>query len=119
MGMRVKGQCWAGGWGRGQFWTEMESQSKGFLSDKRSWCWWGCRPRSCPPGHPAADLLAPQQLAPERSVSGPLGSLGCTSSPPAPLPPAMLDLEEFVPPVPPPPYYPPDYTCSSETDAQR
>ncbi|XP_009076164.1 PREDICTED: protein FAM189B, partial [Acanthisitta chloris] len=25
----------------------------------------------------------------------------------------------FVPPVPPPPYYPPEYTCSSETDAQR
>ncbi|KAF0880618.1 F189B protein, partial [Crocuta crocuta] len=57
-------------------------------------------------------------LAPERSVSGPLGSLGCTSSPPAPLLHTMLDLEEFVPPVPPPPYYPPEYTCSSETDAQ-
>ncbi|XP_069796669.1 protein ENTREP2-like [Narcine bancroftii] len=28
------------------------------------------------------------------------------------------ELEEFVPPVPPPPYYPPEYTCSSETDAQ-
>nr|XP_008521366.1 PREDICTED: protein FAM189B [Equus przewalskii] len=64
------------------------------------------------------DLLAPQQLAPERSVSGPLGPLGCTSSPPAPLLHTMLDLEEFVPPVPPPPYYPPEYTCSSETDAQ-
>ncbi|XP_059531138.1 protein ENTREP3 isoform X3 [Myotis daubentonii] len=58
------------------------------------------------------------QLAPERSVSGPLGPLGCTSSPPAPLLHTMLDLEEFVPPVPPPPYYPPEYTCSSETDAQ-
>ncbi|XP_071063573.1 protein ENTREP3 isoform X6 [Dasypus novemcinctus] len=58
-------------------------------------------------------------LAPERSVSGPLGSLGCASSPPAPLLHTMLDLEEFVPPVPPPPYYPPEYTCSSETDAQR
>ncbi|KAK2503137.1 hypothetical protein MC885_014981 [Smutsia gigantea] len=57
-------------------------------------------------------------LAPERSVSGTLGSLGCTSSPPAPLLHTMLDLEEFVPPVPPPPYYPPEYTCSSETDAQ-
>uniref|UniRef100_G1PMQ4 Endosomal transmembrane epsin interactor 3 n=1 Tax=Myotis lucifugus TaxID=59463 RepID=G1PMQ4_MYOLU len=57
-------------------------------------------------------------LAPERSVSGPLGPLGCTSSPPAPLLHTMLDLEEFVPPVPPPPYYPPEYTCSSETDAQ-
>ncbi|XP_063137923.1 protein ENTREP3 isoform X22 [Rattus norvegicus] len=57
-------------------------------------------------------------LAPERSVSGPLGSLACTSSPPAPLLHTMLDLEEFVPPVPPPPYYPPEYTCSSETDAQ-
>uniref|UniRef100_A0ABI7WYR5 Family with sequence similarity 189 member B n=1 Tax=Felis catus TaxID=9685 RepID=A0ABI7WYR5_FELCA len=57
-------------------------------------------------------------LAPERSASGPLGSLGCTSSPPAPLLHTMLDLEEFVPPVPPPPYYPPEYTCSSETDAQ-
>lgn len=42
------------------------------------------------------------QLAPERSVSGPLGSLACTSSPPAPLLHTMLDLEEFVPPVPPP-----------------
>ncbi|XP_032753901.1 protein FAM189B isoform X11 [Rattus rattus] len=58
------------------------------------------------------------QLAPERSVSGPLGSLACTSSPPAPLLHTILDLEEFVPPVPPPPYYPPEYTCSSETDAQ-
>ncbi|XP_016076827.1 PREDICTED: protein FAM189B isoform X4 [Miniopterus natalensis] len=58
------------------------------------------------------------QLAPERSVSGPLGPLGCTSSPPAPLLHTMLDLEEFIPPVPPPPYYPPEYTCSSETDAQ-
>nr|KAF6316004.1 family with sequence similarity 189 member B [Pipistrellus kuhlii] len=58
------------------------------------------------------------QLAPDRSVSGPLGPLACTSSPPAPLLHTMLDLEEFVPPVPPPPYYPPEYTCSSETDAQ-
>lgn len=58
------------------------------------------------------------QLAPERSISGPLGPLTCTSSPPAPLLHTMLDLEEFVPPVPPPPYYPPEYTCSSETDAQ-
>ncbi|XP_025853009.2 protein ENTREP3 isoform X3 [Vulpes vulpes] len=62
--------------------------------------------------------LVHTQLAPERSVSGPLGSLGCASSPPAPLLHTMLDLEEFVPPVPPPPYYPPEYTCSSETDAQ-
>ncbi|XP_041035633.1 protein FAM189B [Carcharodon carcharias] len=30
----------------------------------------------------------------------------------------MSDPDEFVPPVPPPPYYPPEYTCSSETDAQ-
>ncbi|XP_063054337.1 protein ENTREP3 [Engraulis encrasicolus] len=30
----------------------------------------------------------------------------------------MADFEEFVPPIPPPPYYPPEYTCSSETDAQ-
>ncbi|KAM9243424.1 protein ENTREP3 isoform 1-T1 [Dugong dugon] len=62
--------------------------------------------------------LVHTQLAPERSVSGPLGPLGCASSPPAPLLHSMLDLEEFVPPVPPPPYYPPEYTCSSETDAQ-
>ncbi|XP_006861608.1 PREDICTED: protein FAM189B isoform X2 [Chrysochloris asiatica] len=62
--------------------------------------------------------LVHTQLAPERSVSGPLGSLGCASSPPAPLLHTLLDLEEFVPPVPPPPYYPPEYTCSSETDAQ-
>ncbi|KAG8431731.1 hypothetical protein GDO86_020237 [Hymenochirus boettgeri] len=31
---------------------------------------------------------------------------------------SMIECEEFVPPVPPPPYYPPEYTCSSETDAQ-
>ncbi|XP_047411429.1 protein ENTREP3 isoform X7 [Sciurus carolinensis] len=62
--------------------------------------------------------LVHSQLTPERSVSGPLGPLACTSSPPAPLLHTMLDLEEFVPPVPPPPYYPPEYTCSSETDAQ-
>ncbi|XP_023569573.1 protein FAM189B isoform X6 [Octodon degus] len=62
--------------------------------------------------------LVHTQLAPERSVSGPLGPLTCASSPPAPLLHTMLDLEEFVPPVPPPPYYPPEYTCSSETDAQ-
>ncbi|XP_067884541.1 protein ENTREP3, partial [Heterodontus francisci] len=30
----------------------------------------------------------------------------------------MTDVDEFVPPIPPPPYYPPEYTCSSETDAQ-
>lgn len=30
----------------------------------------------------------------------------------------IMDFEEFVPPIPPPPYYPPEYTCSSETDAQ-
>uniref|UniRef100_A0A6I8N236 Endosomal transmembrane epsin interactor 3 n=1 Tax=Ornithorhynchus anatinus TaxID=9258 RepID=A0A6I8N236_ORNAN len=53
-------------------------------------------------------------LAPQRSGSTPLGWV----SPPAPLLHTMLDLEEFVPPVPPPPYYPPEYTCSSETDAQ-
>ncbi|XP_049638194.1 protein ENTREP3 isoform X3 [Suncus etruscus] len=63
--------------------------------------------------------LVHTQLTPERSVSGPLGPLSCTSPPPAPLLHTMLDLEEFVPPVPPPPYYPPEYTCSSETDAQR
>ncbi|XP_022346816.1 protein FAM189B isoform X1 [Enhydra lutris kenyoni] len=57
-------------------------------------------------------------LAPERSVSGPLGPLGCTSAPAAPVLHTTLDLEEFIPPVPPPPYYPPEYTCSSETDAQ-
>ncbi|XP_045154287.1 protein FAM189B [Echinops telfairi] len=57
-------------------------------------------------------------LAPDRSISGALGPLGCASSPPVPLLHTMLDLEEFVPPVPPPPYYPPEYTCSSETDAQ-
>ncbi|CAL1611080.1 unnamed protein product [Knipowitschia caucasica] len=30
----------------------------------------------------------------------------------------IMDFEEFVAPIPPPPYYPPEYTCSSETDAQ-
>ncbi|XP_031467848.1 protein FAM189B-like, partial [Phasianus colchicus] len=55
-------------------------------------------------------------LVPQRSDSI---TLGCTSPPPEPFLHSMLDLEEFVPPVPPPPYYPPEYTCSSETDAQR
>lgn len=45
-------------------------------------------------------------------------TLECTSPPDTFLQ-SMLDFEEFVPPVPPPPYYPPEYTCSSETDAQR
>ncbi|XP_038624425.1 protein FAM189B [Tachyglossus aculeatus] len=53
-------------------------------------------------------------LAPQRTASTPPGWV----SPPAPLLHTVLDLEEFVPPVPPPPYYPPEYTCSSETDAQ-
>ncbi|XP_050786017.1 protein ENTREP3 isoform X1 [Gopherus flavomarginatus] len=53
-------------------------------------------------------------LAPQRSSSV---TLECTS-PPDPFLQNMMDLEEFVPPVPPPPYYPPEYTCSSETDAQ-
>ncbi|XP_054829196.1 protein ENTREP3 [Eublepharis macularius] len=53
-------------------------------------------------------------LSPPRSSSV---TLDCTSPPDTFLQ-NMLDLEEFVPPVPPPPYYPPEYTCSSETDAQ-
>ncbi|XP_043936139.1 protein FAM189B [Protopterus annectens] len=39
-------------------------------------------------------------------------------TPPEPFLQNMLDFDEFIPPVPPPPYYPPEYTCSSETDAQ-
>ncbi|XP_063002026.1 protein ENTREP3 [Elgaria multicarinata webbii] len=53
-------------------------------------------------------------LSPPRSSSV---TLDCTSPPDTYLH-HMLDLDEFVPPVPPPPYYPPEYTCSSETDAQ-
>ncbi|XP_015681865.1 protein FAM189B-like [Protobothrops mucrosquamatus] len=53
-------------------------------------------------------------LSPPRSSSL---TLDCTSPPDTFLQ-HMLDLDEFVPPVPPPPYYPPEYTCSSETDAQ-
>ncbi|XP_058016811.1 protein ENTREP3 isoform X1 [Ahaetulla prasina] len=53
-------------------------------------------------------------LSPPRSSSV---TLDCTSPPDTFLQ-HMLDLDEFVPPVPPPPYYPPEYTCSSETDAQ-
>ncbi|XP_067829516.1 protein ENTREP2 isoform X2 [Heptranchias perlo] len=30
-----------------------------------------------------------------------------------------LDFDEFVPPIPPPPYYPPEYTCSPGVQAQR
>ncbi|XP_066886204.1 protein ENTREP2 isoform X6 [Kogia breviceps] len=30
-----------------------------------------------------------------------------------------LDFDEFVPPLPPPPYYPPEYTCTPTTEAHR
>uniref|UniRef100_A0A8C9SSH9 Protein FAM189A1-like n=1 Tax=Scleropages formosus TaxID=113540 RepID=A0A8C9SSH9_SCLFO len=30
-----------------------------------------------------------------------------------------LDFDEFIPPIPPPPYYPPEYTCSPVMEAQR
>ncbi|XP_078238386.1 protein ENTREP3 [Pogona vitticeps] len=60
----------------------------------------------------SVDLL--HVLSPPRSSSV---TLDCTSPPDTFLP-HMLDLDEFVPPIPPPPYYPPEYTCSSETDAQ-
>ncbi|XP_053331336.1 protein ENTREP3 [Spea bombifrons] len=53
-------------------------------------------------------------LAPQRSTSVNLECL----SPQDTILQSMMECEEFVPPVPPPPYYPPEYTCSSETDAQ-
>ncbi|KAM4661904.1 protein ENTREP3 [Discoglossus pictus] len=53
-------------------------------------------------------------LAPQRSTSVNLECL----SPQDTILQSMIECEEFVPPVPPPPYYPPEYTCSSETDAQ-
>ncbi|XP_070622850.1 protein ENTREP3 isoform X2 [Erythrolamprus reginae] len=59
-------------------------------------------------------ILLVLKLSPPRSSSV---TLDCTSPPDTYLQ-HMLDLDEFVPPVPPPPYYPPEYTCSSETDAQ-
>ncbi|XP_034265123.2 protein ENTREP2 isoform X1 [Pantherophis guttatus] len=30
-----------------------------------------------------------------------------------------LDFDEFIPPIPPPPYYPPEYTCTPAAEAQR
>ncbi|XP_055219951.1 protein ENTREP2 isoform X8 [Gorilla gorilla gorilla] len=30
-----------------------------------------------------------------------------------------LDFDEFIPPLPPPPYYPPEYTCTPSAEAQR
>ncbi|XP_006872221.1 PREDICTED: protein FAM189A1 [Chrysochloris asiatica] len=30
-----------------------------------------------------------------------------------------LDFDDFIPPIPPPPYYPPEYTCTPTTEAQR
>lgn len=30
-----------------------------------------------------------------------------------------LDFDEFIPPIPPPPYYPPEYTCTPGMDTQR
>ncbi|XP_069506212.1 protein ENTREP3 isoform X2 [Ambystoma mexicanum] len=54
------------------------------------------------------------KLVPQRSTSV---NLECVS-PQETFLRSILEFEEFVPPVPPPPYYPPEYTCSSETDAQ-
>ncbi|XP_053573526.1 protein ENTREP2 [Bombina bombina] len=31
----------------------------------------------------------------------------------------MLDFDEFIPPIPPPPYYPPEYTCTPVMEVQR
>jgi len=30
-----------------------------------------------------------------------------------------LDFDEFIPPIPPPPYYPPEYTCTPVMEGQR
>lgn len=30
-----------------------------------------------------------------------------------------LDFDEFIPPLPPPPYYPPEYTCTPTAEAHR
>lgn len=61
------------------------------------------------------NFSVPSQLAPHRTRSV---NPECTTPQDAFLT-NMMDFEEFVPPIPPPPYYPPEYTCSSETDAQR
>lgn len=63
----------------------------------------------------AVSPTPPTQLAPHRSRSV---NPECTTPQDAFLT-NIMDFEEFVPPIPPPPYYPPEYTCSSETDAQR
>ncbi|XP_075391666.1 protein ENTREP2 [Tenrec ecaudatus] len=31
----------------------------------------------------------------------------------------MVDFDDFIPPIPPPPYYPPEYTCTPSTEVQR
>ncbi|XP_067871776.1 protein ENTREP2 isoform X3 [Heterodontus francisci] len=55
-------------------------------------------------------MLIPQRLrAPNPESVSPLGTV--LQQP--------LDLDEFIPPIPPPPYYPPEYTCSRGVETQR
>ncbi|XP_068107579.1 protein ENTREP3 isoform X2 [Hyperolius riggenbachi] len=80
---------------------------------------WESRPSRLPSPLSRGYLFMPGPLnlvvlAPHRSTSV---NLECFSPPDTMLQ-SMIECEEFVPPVPPPPYYPPEYTCSSETDAQ-
>ncbi|XP_039709320.1 protein ENTREP2 [Pteropus medius] len=55
-------------------------------------------------------MLLPQTARPASPACG---------TPHGTAPHPALDLDEFVPPVPPPPYYPPEYTCTPTADAHR
>nr|KAF6409768.1 family with sequence similarity 189 member A1 [Rousettus aegyptiacus] len=55
-------------------------------------------------------MLLPQAARPASPACG---------TPHGAAPHPALDLDEFVPPLPPPPYYPPEYSCTPTADAHR
>ncbi|XP_037688801.1 protein FAM189A1 isoform X2 [Choloepus didactylus] len=61
----------------------------------------------------SSDVL--QMFLPQRSLSA---SAACLT-PHGTILHQTLDFDEFTPPIPPPPYYPPEYTCTPTSDAQR
>ncbi|XP_076978494.1 protein ENTREP2 [Tamandua tetradactyla] len=61
----------------------------------------------------SSDVL--QMFLPQRSHSTIAGCL----TPHGTILHQTLDFDEFIPPIPPPPYYPPEYTCTPTAEAQR
>ncbi|XP_014439244.1 protein FAM189A1 isoform X2 [Tupaia chinensis] len=61
----------------------------------------------------SSDVL--RMFLPQRSRSGPPACV----PPQGTVLPQSLDLDGFVPPLPPPPYYPPEYSCTPPADTRR